>query len=87
MAGILAACVPTYRPLFKHWAEQYRKGSSHGPKPASSPHGMAMSGSRYPKDQLDSIELMDKAARVVGVGDRGSRWFEVGDDEENLVRG
>ena len=91
MIGIFAACVPTYHPLFKYWVGQCRslatKGSSRGPKPASSLHSMAMSGSKNPKNQLDSIEMTDKSANIVGTGNRGSRWLEIGDDEENLVRG
>ena len=89
MAGIFAACVPTYRPLFKYWTDQLRtRGAKRTFLPASSPHVMGMSGSRsYRGDQPNSIQMMDKAASRLDSGHSVRHWIRISDVKERLVRG
>ena len=91
MAGIFAACVPTYRPLIQHWTDRYwsrvAKRSSRDSNPASSPHGLGASRGRFAKNRLDSIEMMDKAASSVDSESKGSHWVQIREYEESSVMG
>ena len=86
MAGIVAVCVPTYRPLIKHWMDRVTKCRLCNSKPKSSPHGIGVSGSRA-KDQLNLIEMTDKAASRLDSGSKGSHWVQVREYEERIVMG
>ncbi|KAL8951229.1 MAG: hypothetical protein Q9222_002792 [Ikaeria aurantiellina] len=72
IVGIVAACFPTYRPLYK-WAS--RTGDSHSSTHASANGGLG-------KEQRLGIEMKDKAAKGNGRMD----WKALPDDEERLVR-
>ena len=77
MVGIVAACLPTYRPLYKSFVEVIQSRLTKG----SHSSNYVPTGAALGKEQLHAIELMDKSP-----SDRTKEWIPLGDDEERLVR-
>ena len=76
MVGIVAACFPTYRPIYKHLTQKIQSRAAR----VSRQPDIVSSGAGNGTEPLHTVERMDKS-----VGDHRTVWIPLEDDEEQLV--
>ena len=77
MIGVVAACFPTYRPIYRSLMQRFQGRVTN----VSHPSGNVSSNARPSKDQWQEIGMMSKPAS----GQR-ENWIPLEEDEEMLVR-